>query len=121
MSQIVATADSPHRRDAADIIRRLGGRTDAALRRELDHFFAARPGLSQADRAAIVRAMLRFRNHLLHHPRITLRTAVADPARAHTWLNAVRLLVGLAADPLSKRAALRAPEHRAPIESTESY
>jgi glutamyl-tRNA reductase len=120
MSQIVATADSPHRRDAADIIRRLGGRTDAALRRELDRFFAARPGLSHADRAAIVRAMSRFRNQLLHHPRITLRTAVADPAGAHTWLDAIRQLFGLAEDPRSKQAAPRAPEHRAPIESAGS-
>jgi hypothetical protein len=120
MSQIVATADSPHRRDAADIIRRLGGRTDAVLRRELDRFFAARPGLSQADRAAIVRAMSRLRNQLLHHPRSTPRTAVADPAGAYTWLDAVRPLFGLAEDPPSKRAAPRAPEHRAPIESTGS-
>ena len=98
MSQIAPTPDSSHRRDAADVIRQLGGRTDAALRRELDRFFAARPGLSHADRAAIARAMSRFRNQLLHHPRSSLRAAVAtaDHAGAHPMLDAVCRLFGLA-------------------------
>ena len=66
------------------MIRGLGGRTESALRRELDRFFAARPDLSHADRVAIARAMARFRNQLLHHPRSTLRAAAAaDPAGAH--------------------------------------
>ena len=78
------------------MIRGLGGRTEAALRRELDRFFAARPDLSHADRVAIARAMARFRNQLLHHPRSTLRAAAAaDPAGAHDLLDAVRSLFKL--------------------------
>ena len=86
------------RNHAAAMIRQLGGRTDAALRRELDRFFAARPGLSPADRAAIARAMSRFRNQLLHHPRTTLRAAAAEDAHAGAppILEAIRRLFGLA-------------------------
>jgi glutamyl-tRNA reductase len=114
MSQIVRTADSPHRRHAAALIRQLGGRTEAALRRELDRFFAARPDLSHADRAAIGRALSRFRNQLLHHPRNTLRAAAsaAEPAGAHPFLDAVRRLFGLADAPHSDRAAPRTPADR---------
>jgi hypothetical protein len=94
-------APSPHRRHAAAMIRQLGGRTEATLRRELDRFFAARPNLSHADRAAIIRAMSRYRNQILHHPRSTLRAAADadDPARARPLLDAVRRLFGLADAP----------------------
>ena len=53
----VRPASVSHRRHAAALIRQLGGRTDAAVRRELDRLFAARPDLSVADRAAIARAV----------------------------------------------------------------
>lgn len=91
-------ASSPHRHHAAALIRQLGGRTDAALRRELDRYFGARPDLSPADRAAIARSLSRFRNQLLHHPRASLRAAAStpDPAGAHPLLDAVRRLLGLA-------------------------
>jgi hypothetical protein len=99
-------APSPHRRHAAAMIRQLGGRTEATLRRELDRFFAARPNLTHADRAAIVRAMSRYRNQILHHPRSTLRAAADadDPARARPLLDAVRRLFGLADAPHSSQA-----------------
>ena len=74
----VRSEPPPHRRQAAAMVRELGGRTEAALRRELDRFFATRSGLSHADQVAIARAMSRFRNQLLHHPRSTLRAAAAD-------------------------------------------
>jgi glutamyl-tRNA reductase len=94
----VRPATPPHRRHAAAMIRQLGVRTDATLRRELDRFFAASPDLSGADRATIVRAMSRYRNQILHHPRTTLRAAAADddPAGARALLDAVRRLFGLA-------------------------
>ena len=99
----------PHRRHAAAMIRQLSGRTEATLRRELDRFFAARPDLSHADRAAIIRAMSRYRNQILHHPRSTLRAAADadDPARARSLLDAVRRLFGLADVPHSSQAEPR--------------
>jgi hypothetical protein len=102
---------APHRRRAAAMIRQLGGRTEAALRRELDRFFAARPDLTHADRAAIAIALSRFRNRLLHHPRSTLRAAASapDPAGAHPLLDAVRRLCGLADAPHGDPAASRTP------------
>ncbi len=94
-----------HRLHAAAMIRQLGGRTEATLRRELDRFFAARPDLSHSDRAAIARAMSRFRNRLLHHPRSTLRAAAAedDPVGAHRMLATFRQLFGLAHGPSSNQ------------------
>jgi glutamyl-tRNA reductase len=114
MNQIVSRADSVQRHHAAALIRQLGGRTEAALRRELNRFFAARPDLSDAARAAIARAMSRFRNQLLHHPRSTLRAAASppDPAGAHPVLGAVRRLFGLADGPPSDRAEPRTPGDR---------
>jgi hypothetical protein len=102
-------ASAAHRRRAAVLIRHLGGRTEAALRRELDRFFAARPDLSRADRAAIARALSRFRNQLLHHLRSTLRAAASAPdlAGAHPLLDAVRRLFGLADAPHSDPAEPR--------------
>jgi len=55
----VRSASPPHRRRAAALIRQLGGRTEAELRRELDRFFTARPDLSDADRTLIARAIFR--------------------------------------------------------------
>ncbi len=94
------------RRHAAAMIRQLSGRTGAALRRELDRFFASRPDLSRADRAEIARAMARFRNQLLHGPRRTLREAAAapDPAGSHPWLDAAGRLFGLIGGPQTDRA-----------------
>ena len=90
---------------AAAILRQIGGRTDAALRRELDRFLASRPGLSHADRTAIVRAMSRFRNQLLHRPRYTLRAAAAgEVSAAPLLIEAVRRLFGLA-EPSSSDAS----------------
>jgi glutamyl-tRNA reductase len=91
----VCHASPAHRPYVAAIIRRLSYRSEIALRRELDRFFAARPDLSHADRAAIARALSRFRNQLLHHPRSTLRAAAAGAAGAHQLLDAVRGLFNL--------------------------
>jgi hypothetical protein len=113
-----STADGPgtppHRRRAAAVIRQLGIRTEAALRRELDRFFAARPGLSHADRAAIARAMSRFRNQLLHQPRSTLRAAAdaGHPAGSHPLLDAVHHLLGLADTPHTDPPGPRTPGKR---------
>jgi glutamyl-tRNA reductase len=110
----VRPASSPYRRHAAARIRQLGGRTEAALRRELDRFFAARPGLSQADRAAIARALARFRNQLLHQPRSTLRAAAdsGHPAGSHPLLDAVHHLFGLADTPHADPPGPRTPGKR---------
>jgi hypothetical protein len=107
-------ASAPPRRRAAALIRQLGGRTEATLRRELDRFFAARPELSHADRAAIARALSRFRNELLRQPRNTLRAAASapDPALAHPLLDAVRRLFGLADAPHLDPAGSRTPRDR---------
>jgi hypothetical protein len=104
------SAAPPHRRRAAAaLIRQLGGRTEAELRRELDRFFAARPGLSDADRAPIASAMTRFRNQLLHRPRSSLLTAASHnhPAGAPTLLDAVPRLFGLVDAPLAHHAEPR--------------
>ena len=118
----VCSASSPHRRHAAALIRQLGGRTEAELRRELDRFFAARPDLSDADRAPIARAMARFRNQLLHLPRSSLHAAAADddPAGAPPLLDAVRRLFGLADAPHAHHAEPRMPEDRPTKSSTGS-
>ena len=106
-------ASPPHRSAAAAMIRGLGGRTESALRRELDRFFAARPDLSPADRVAIARAMARFRNQLLHHPRSTLRAAAAaGPAGAHDLVGAVRSLFKLHDAPESNQSDRRRPRDR---------
>ena len=119
-----ATADrslwQSHCRRAAGLIRQLGGRTDVALRRELDRFFAARPELSHADRAAIARAMSRFRNQLLHHPRSTLRTAAVAADDDPSLLDAVRRLFGLADAPHAHHAEPRIPADRPTHSSTGS-
>jgi glutamyl-tRNA reductase len=103
------SGSSPHRPYAAAIIRRLGGRTETALRRELDRFFAARPDLSHADRAAIARALSRFRNQLIHRPRSVVRAAAAGPAGAHQLLDAVRTLFNLADASPSQEVDQRRP------------
>ena len=103
----VRSPSPPHRSAAATMIRGLGGRTESALRRELDRFFAARPDLSHADRVAIARAMSRFRNQLLHHPRNTLRAAAADPAGPHHLVDAVRSLFKLHDAPESNQSDQR--------------
>jgi hypothetical protein len=118
----VRSEPPPHRRQAAAMVRDLGGRTEAALRRELDRFFATRSGLSHADQVAIARAMSRFRNQLLHHPRSTLRAAAAteDTAGANPLLDVVRRLFGLADAHHSDRAELRTPASRPTRASTSS-
>jgi glutamyl-tRNA reductase len=118
----VRSASPPHRRRAAALIRQLGGRTEAELRRELDRFFADRPQLSDADRAPIARAMSRFRNQLLHHPRSRLRAAASDdhPAGAHPLLDAVRRLFGLAEAPHAHHAEPRIRADRPTKSSTSS-
>lgn len=118
----VRSEPPPHRHQAAAMVRELGGRTEAALRRELDRFFATRSGLSHADQVAIARAMSRFRNQLLHHPRSTLRAAAAteDTAGANPLLDFVRHLFGLADAHHSDRAELRTPASRPTRASTSS-
>jgi Glutamyl-tRNAGlu reductase, dimerisation domain len=105
----VYSSSPAHRPYAAAIIRRLGGRTETALRRELGRFFAARPELSHADRAAIAQSLSRFRNQLLHHPRSVLRAAAAGPAGAHQLLDAVRTLFNLADASPSQEVDQRRP------------
>jgi hypothetical protein len=101
-----------YRSAAAAMIRGLGGRTESALRRELDRFFAAHPDLCQSDRVAIARAMSRFRNQLLHHPRNTLRAAAANPAGPHHLVDAVRSLFKLHDTPVSDLSDRRSPRDR---------
>jgi glutamyl-tRNA reductase len=110
----VRPASVSHRRHAAALIRQLGGCTDAAVRRELDRLFAARPDLSVADRAAIARAVARFRNQLLHHSRSTLRAAAfaPDTVGTHPVLDAVRRLFGLADTPHPDPAEPHPPQDR---------
>jgi glutamyl-tRNA reductase len=106
------------------MIRGLGGRTESTLRRELERFFTARPDLSHADRVAIERAMARFRNQILHHPRSTLRAAAAaDPARAHDLLGAVRSLFTLHDAPQSNPSDQRRPRDRSadPVQEESAY
>jgi hypothetical protein len=118
----VRSASPPHCRRAAAMIRQLSGRTEAVLRRELDRFFAGRPDLSRADRAAIARAMARFRNQLLHHPRATLRAAAADDdlAAAAIRLDAVSRLLGLADATHAHRCEHRIPANRTTRSSSSS-
>ena len=118
----VGTASAPHRHRAAALIRQLRGRTDAALRRELGRFFATRPDLSHADRAAITRALSRFRNQLLHHPRSTLRAAAfaPDTVGTHPVLDAVRRLFGLADAPHPDPAEPHPPQDRPTSASAHS-
>ncbi len=118
----VRPASRQHRRRTAALIRQLGGRTEADLRRELDRFFAARPDLGDADRAPIARAMARFRNQLLHLPRSSLRAAAADddPAVARTLLDAVHRLFGPADAPNVRHTRTRSPEDRSANSSTSS-
>jgi hypothetical protein len=95
---------SPHRSHAADAIRQIGQRTEAALRRELDRFFAARPDLSRADKAVIAQAMSRFRNQLVKCPRRTLSAAAGAsyPTNVCALLDAVGRLFGAADAPASR-------------------
>ena len=111
----------PPPESAAALIRRLGGRTQAELRRELDRFFAARPELADADRTMIARAMMRFRNQLLHHPRRSLRAAADEGAAdGPTLLDAVGRIIGLAEAPDGRHTGLRPPANRSPRSSTSS-
>jgi glutamyl-tRNA reductase len=64
-----------HRRHAGALLRQLGDYADAVLRRELDRLFAARPDLTDAQRAVIARTMSRLSNQLLHQPRAALCSA----------------------------------------------
>jgi Glutamyl-tRNAGlu reductase, dimerisation domain len=120
----VRSTTPPHRSAAANVIRVLGDRTESALRRELDRFFVARPGLSHADRAAIARAMARIRNQLLHHPRSTLRAAAAtEPASAHHLIDAVGSIFKLRDTPPSSKSDRRRPTDRSadPVPKESTY
>jgi len=111
-----------HHRDTGALLRQLADRTEAAVRRELDRLFVARPELTDTQRTAIAHAMSRFRNQLLHHPRSTLRAAAAteDTAGANPLLDVVRRLFGLADAHHSDRAELRTPASRPTRASTSS-
>ena len=111
-----------HHRDTGALLRQLADRTEAAVRRELDRLFVARPELTDTQRTAIAHAMSRFRNQLLHHPRSTLCAAAAteDTAGANPLLDVVRRLFGLADAHHSDRAELRTPASRPTRASTSS-
>jgi glutamyl-tRNA reductase len=100
-----------YRRDAGALLRQLATRTEAAVCRELDRLFLARPDLTDAQRNAIAHAMSHLPNHLFHHPRSALRAAVAggDVADPHCLLGAVRRVLGLSdvsdADQVGPRGA----------------
>jgi len=87
-----------HHRHVAVLLRQLGDRADAVLDRELDRLFAAQPDLREGQRAAIVQAMSRLRNQLLHHPRTALRRAVdaEDSLDSSLLFEAARLVLGFA-------------------------
>ena len=113
------SASLQHRQHAGALLRQLGDHTEAALRRELDRFFAARPDWTDTQRATIAHAMSRFRNQLLHHPRIALRAATddADSADPHSLLDAAGRVFGLANAPLGRKDALRSQGDRRPARS----
>src|SRR5262249_19165655 len=81
-----------HQRTAGAVLRQLGDSADTIRHRELDAFFAARPGMSPGDRDAITHLVYRVQNQMLHHPRTALRSAAAEPPREHPHplLSAVR-------------------------------
>jgi glutamyl-tRNA reductase len=108
-----------HRRDAGVLLRQLADRTEAAVRRELDRLFLARPDLTDTQRAAIAQAMSRFLNQFLHHPRSALRAAVdaGDPADPHPLLDAARRVFGLVDAPPANPADPRRPGDRRLAES----
>ncbi|WP_435020222.1 glutamyl-tRNA reductase [Tundrisphaera sp. TA3] len=87
-----------HRTHAGAVLRQLGDTADAARLRELDTLFARQPDLTPAQREDIAHAMRRLQNQFLHHPRVALRSAAADPPadHPHPLLHAVRALFGLA-------------------------
>ncbi len=88
-----------HQRDAGILLQQLGVHADEIRQRELDALFAARPGLSEAEREAITRMAVRLQNQFLHHPRAAVRSAVAEPhddhANPHPVLTFVRHIFGL--------------------------
>ena len=100
-----------YRRDAGALLRQLADRAEAAVRRELDRLFLARPDLTDTQRAAIAQAMSQLPNQLLHHPRSALRTAVATGGAAdpHPLLDAARHILGLADAPAADRSNSRRP------------
>jgi glutamyl-tRNA reductase len=90
-----------HQHDAGHILQELGNHYDLTRQRELSKLFAARPHLSEADRAAIAQMTMRLQNQFLHHPRAAVRSAVTEPHRGHPHpiLDTVRHLFGLADRP----------------------
>jgi glutamyl-tRNA reductase len=108
-----------YRRDAGTLLRQLADRTEAAVRRELDRLFLARPDLTDTQRAAIAQAMSRSLNQLLHHPRSALRAAAdaGDPADPHPLLDAARRVFGLADAPPANQVDPRRPGDRRLAES----
>jgi len=87
-----------HRQAASVLLRQLGDRTEATVRRELDRLFSAQRDLTEPQRAAIAQAMSRFLNQLLRHPRSALPTATdaGGSADSHPVLDAARRVFGLA-------------------------
>jgi hypothetical protein len=87
-----------HGRDAEALLDQLAERTEAAVRRELDCLFRARPDLTDTQRAAIAAAMSRFLSQILDHPKSALRAAAdaGDAADPHPLLSAARRVFGLA-------------------------
>jgi glutamyl-tRNA reductase len=108
-----------HRRAAGALLRQLGDRTEAAVRRELDRLFLARPDLTDNQRAAIAQAMSRFLNQILHHPRSALRAAAdaGDFADPNPLLDAARRVFGLADAPSANPVDPRRPGDRRLAES----
>jgi glutamyl-tRNA reductase len=108
-----------HRRDAGILLRQLADRTEATVRRELDRLFLARPELTDTQRSAIARAMSRFLNQVLHHPRSALRAAAdaGDPADPPPLLDVARRVFGLADAPPANPVAALGPGDRRLAES----
>ena len=105
--------------DADSVLGQLTDRTEAAVRRELDRLFLARPDLTDTQRAAIAAAMSRFLSQILHHPKSALRAAAdaGDAADPHPVLNAARRVFGLADAPPADHAGPRRPGDRRLAES----
>ena len=113
------SASPPHRRDAAALIRQLGGRTEAAVRRELDRLFARPPRpdrhRARGDRPGHVPLPQPAPPPPAEHPPRGRRAG--DPADPHPLLDAARRLFGLADAPPANQVDPRRPGDRRLAES----
>jgi glutamyl-tRNA reductase len=86
-----------HQRDAGLLLQQLGNHADQIRQHELNALFSTRPGLTEADRMAIIHMAVRLQNQFLHHPRAAVRSAVTQPHedQPHPVLDFVRHIFGL--------------------------